>query len=191
MNTLKPNIQYFPQWLDQQQADHLFDQLLLLPWQEEVLHMYGRQVTVPRKVLWYAENQLNYRYAGKDHIGLPLPKSLVDVQHKLAAMGFAFNSCLANLYHHGDDYMGWHSDNEKCLGEHPIIASISLGAARDFHFKHKQTQHVYKMQLQHGDLLMMLGDTQQQWQHCLPKRKRVLDKRINLTFRQMLTDKSW
>jgi len=38
-----------------------------------------------------------------------------------------------------------------------------------------------------GDLLVMGGDCQRHWQHCLPRRKRVTSARINLTFRYIST----
>ena len=39
-----------------------------------------------------------------------------------------------NLYRDGNDSNGWHADNEKELGRNPIIASISFGEERPFHF---------------------------------------------------------
>ena len=37
-----------------------------------------------------------------------------------------FNSCLLNLYHNGDEGMGWHSDDEKPLGKNNTIASFEF-----------------------------------------------------------------
>jgi alkylated DNA repair dioxygenase AlkB len=53
-----------------------------------------------------------------------------------------YNSCLLNLYHDGEEGMGWHADNEKELDLSSGIASISLGATRKFLFKHRQTKLV-------------------------------------------------
>ena len=79
--------------------------------------------------------------------------------------------------------MGWHSDDEPELGTNPVIASISLGAARDFHLRHKARKDLRKsIRLEHGSLLLMRGTTQHCWQHHVPKRARAA-KRINLTFR--------
>ena len=94
-----------------------------------------------------------------------------------------FNSVLANLYRDGHDYMGWHSDNEPELGSEPIIASISLGASRPLQFRHKKSKQKYELELEPGSLLIMHGQTQSTWQHCLPKRRKVTEARINLTFR--------
>ena len=98
-----------------------------------------------------------------------------------------YDACLANFYRNGQDYMGWHSDNEASLGPTPYIASLSLGAARDFIFRHKQNKQRVAVALQHGDLLVMFGHCQRDWQHALPQRKRVTEPRINLTFRQMIS----
>ena len=53
-------------------------------------------------------------------------------------VGIIFTSCLANLYRNGHDSNGWHADNEKELGKRHIIASVTFGAERIFHFKHKK-----------------------------------------------------
>jgi alkylated DNA repair dioxygenase AlkB len=95
-----------------------------------------------------------------------------------------FTSCLANLYRNGQDSNGWHADDEKELGDNPIIASVSFGAERKFHFKHKFDKTLKtKLILKHGSLLVMKGSTQKFWLHQIPKSKREIDQRINLTYR--------
>ena len=96
-----------------------------------------------------------------------------------------FNSCLLNLYHTGAEGMAWHSDGEKELVEHGVIASMSLGSERKFAFKHIRTKETVSISLQSGSLLTMQGQTQDHWQHRLPPTKKVTTARINLTFRQM------
>ena len=74
--------------------------------------------------------------------------------------------------------------DEKELGKNPVIASLSLGAERLFHLKHKSIKTLkHKLTLQNGSLLLMKGDTQHHWLHQIPKTKKLIDKRINLTFR--------
>ena len=96
-----------------------------------------------------------------------------------------FNSCLLNLYHNGNEGMGWHSDDEKPLGKNNTIASLSFGAERKFSFKHKQTKQTVSLVLEHGSLLIMKDSTQSNWLHSLPKSKNITQPRINLTFRTM------
>ena len=97
--------------------------------------------------------------------------------------GIKFNSCLLNLYHNGNEGMGWHSDDEESLGKKNTIASLSFGAERKFSFKHKQTEQIVSLVLEHGSLLIMNGATQTNWLHSLPKSKNITQPRINLTFR--------
>jgi len=101
--------------------------------------------------------------------------------------GCKFNSCLLNFYRSGDDHLSWHSDNEPEYGENPTIASVSFGAARDFLLRKnidKSRRHSFL--LDSGDILMMMGSIQKHWMHCVPKRKRITESRVNLTFRQVL-----
>ncbi|MGB5120416.1 MAG: alpha-ketoglutarate-dependent dioxygenase AlkB, partial [Vibrio fluvialis] len=95
----------------------------------------------------------------------------------------AFNSVLANLYRDGQDSMGWHQDNEPELGQQPVIASLSLGETRRFVLRHLHSKEKLELPLSHGSLLIMAGNTQHFWQHCVPKTVRTLEPRINLTFR--------
>jgi alkylated DNA repair dioxygenase AlkB len=100
-------------------------------------------------------------------------------------VGIKFNSCLLNLYHNGNEGMGWHSDDEESLGKNNTIASLSFGAERKFSFKHKhkQTKQTISLVLEHGSLLIMKDATQSNWLHSLPKSKNITQPRINLTFR--------
>jgi alkylated DNA repair dioxygenase AlkB len=100
---------------------------------------------------------------------------------------YDFNCVLLNLYRDGADSNGWHADNEKELGKHPQIASYSFGAARFFHFKHRSIKEQrYKVELHHGSLLLMEGAMQEHWLHQIPKTKKPLEPRINLTFRRII-----
>ena len=93
---------------------------------------------------------------------------------------------MLNLYHNGNEGMGWHSDDEKSLGKNNTIASLSFGAERNFSFKHKHTKQIVSFGLEHGSLLIMKDTTQTNWLHSLPKSKSVTQPRINLTFRTII-----
>ena len=98
-----------------------------------------------------------------------------------------FTSVLLNLYRDGKDSNGWHADNEKELGQSPVIASVSFGAPRFFHLKHRSIQDArLKILLQSGSLLLMEGDTQEKWLHQIPKTAKPIAPRINLTFRKII-----
>ena len=100
---------------------------------------------------------------------------------------YDYNCVLLNLYRNGADSNGWHADNEKELGKHPQIASFSFGASRFFHFKHRRIKEErHKMELRHGSLLLMEGAMQEHWLHQIPKTKKQMEPRINLTFRKII-----
>ncbi len=65
-----------------------------------------------------------------------------------------------------------------------VIASLSLGAVRKLRFRHRaKSEATRELWLPHGSVLAMRGATQENWQHALPKTRRPVDARINLTFR--------
>jgi alkylated DNA repair dioxygenase AlkB len=92
---------------------------------------------------------------------------------------------LLNYYRDGNDTVGWHADDEPGLGLSPFIASLSVGAERDFQLRFNNDKTVkITMLLTHGSLLVMGGETQGNWQHAIPRRKRIKEPRVNLTFRE-------
>jgi alkylated DNA repair dioxygenase AlkB len=93
---------------------------------------------------------------------------------------------LLNYYRGGADSMGWHADDERELGQNPIIASLSLGAARRFKLRHNTNGQKLDIELPPGSLLIMAGAMQHHWQHALPKTARPTLPRLNLTFRHIL-----
>jgi alkylated DNA repair dioxygenase AlkB len=99
--------------------------------------------------------------------------------------GSNYNACLLNLYHDGEEGMGWHSDDEKEIVPNSSIASLSFGAERKFAIKHKATKEKHSLLLESGSLFEMLGSFQKHWLHSMPKSKKIIAPRINLTFRQM------
>lgn len=177
---------YYPGFLAAEDAAACYQCLKTkLQWRQEKIRMFGREILQPRLQAWYGDSEAQYRYSGLSMQPKPWTPELAQLRQQLEAFtGRPFNSVLANLYRDGQDYMGWHADDEKELGAEPVIASISLGASRSFRFKHRQHQGCSKtLQLHEGDLLLMQGRCQQHWLHCLPKRLRVKTARINLTFR--------
>jgi alkylated DNA repair dioxygenase AlkB len=178
---------YYPYFLADY-ATSLFASLhSTLNWQAEYLTMFGKVIQSPRLMALYGDNGVSYRYSGVEHYSATWTQNLTDINQSIAKIvGQSYNSVLANLYRNGEDSMGWHSDDERELGVNPVVASISLGAERDFILRNKSdTSEKHKFNLANGSLLIMRGQTQQYWQHSLPKRKRCTDPRINLSFRQV------
>ena len=153
-------------------------------WEQPVVRVYGRDHVVPRLTAFMAAEGVNYHYSGVSHRGEGLPDWLYPLLRQVnAACKENFNGCLLNLYRNGNDSMGWHADDEAEIEPNTQIASLSLGATRDFCLKHRHQPLREVLHLQGGDLLIMHPQCQKEWLHALPRRKRVLQPRINLTFR--------
>jgi alkylated DNA repair dioxygenase AlkB len=161
----------------------LFD---TIPWKQDEVVMFGKKIITKRKVAWYADAGIAYAYAGVKKSGLQWTESLLEIKQKVEAItGATYNACLLNLYHEGEEGMGWHRDNEKEIISESSIASLSFGAVRKFAFKHATTNERLDIELAHGSLLDMKGEIQAHWYHSLPKTTRIKQLRINLTFRLM------
>lgn len=149
--------------------------------------MFGRPVAVPRLVSWHGDPGATYLYSGTPHDPLPWTPALAALRGRAsAAAGIAFNSVLANLYRDGRDSMGWHADDEPELGPDPVIASLSLGAARRFRVRARNGGETGEFSLSDGSLLVMEPGVQAAWQHCIPRQAKVTGARINLTFRRIV-----
>ena len=182
-------LRFFPQWLSLPQADALLRAIrATVEWETHRIRMFGRHVDSPRQSSWIGDEGADYTYSGTRFAPRPWPEPLVALRQQLDHdLEHRFNSVLANRYRDGRDYMGWHSDDEAALGIRPIIASISLGATRRFVLKHrKESSRPLQLELPHGSLLVMGGDTQVNYRHALPRTARPVGERINLTFRKIL-----
>ncbi len=180
-----------PNFIAQADADRLFDTLTLnLPWQQKQIRMFGKWINLPRLTCWVGDPGCSYTYSGLTESPLPWTPELLEIRQLLLEQASIIcNSVLANLYRSGQDSMGWHSDDEKELGQQPVIASISLGAERRFDLRHRHDADMkVSLNLPHGSLLVMEGLTQTYWKHQVPKEPatRVTGPRINLTFRTIL-----
>ena len=157
-----------------------------IEWRNDEAVIFGRHIITRRKVAWYGDNPYGYKYSGIMREALPWTADLLALKALTEQLtGVAYNSCLLNLYHDGEEGMAWHSDDEKELAPGGAIASLSFGAERRFLFRHKKTKQIVEQLLAPGSLLVMRGTTQDRWLHCLPKMKRVTRPRVNLTFRTM------
>ena len=175
-----------PAFLSKEQADYLLCYCQnRRDWQQGYIHLFNKTIKEPRQSLFFAEAGQQYRYSGRTLTPQPYDAVLQKLADRLQQQTqLAFNSIFINYYQDGAHYMGWHQDNEPELGEQPNIASLSIGASRRFSFRNKQQPKTKRhFQLQHGDLLVMLGDTQKYWQHALLKDKQCDSARFNFTFR--------
>ena len=190
LNTLKDksdlNISYFPNFLSKVKSDVLYKKLHSdIPWQKYKIKIFGKTYNQPRLTSFHSIGNKNYDYS---QIGIKNNLMTKDLKYLLNQIhektDYRFNSVLLNLYRDGMDSNGWHSDNEPELGNDPKIASITLGGERFFHIKHKKIKNMsYKILLKHGSLLLMGEKSQTEWVHQIPKTKKKIKPRINLTYR--------
>lgn len=176
-------------WLSPVEADAVFASLCSgIAWERHRIRLFGREVDSPRLSCWIGDADAVYRYSGARFEPRPWLPVLSLLRERLSRqLDAPFNSVLANCYRDGNDAMGWHADDEPELGESPIIASLSLGAERLFAFKPRtQAGRPLRLHLPHGSLLVMAGATQRSYRHALPRTRRVIGERLNLTFRQIV-----
>ena len=174
-------------WLKPERARHWQKQLEhQLKWEQPVVQVYGKHHPVPRMTVFLANEGIHYRYSGAIHTGDGWPAWFKPLLHQVnEACETNFNGCLLNWYRHGDDHMGWHADDEPEIDHRAPIASLSLGATRDFQLRHRTTAHLkMSLPLADGDLLVMHPGCQSRWMHSVPQRRKVQSTRINLTFRR-------
>jgi alkylated DNA repair dioxygenase AlkB len=159
-------------------ADELFDALAsTVPWREERMRMYDSTVRVPRLVARYAQGE------ALPHPVLDEARSALN-SHYSEELGQRFVSAGLCLYRDGSDSVAWHGD--RVARESPrdtMVAILSLGATRAFALRPKSGGPGLRLQVGHGDLLVMGGSCQRTWQHAIPKTTRALGARISIQFR--------
>ena len=182
-------LRYYQNFIPADLANKYFKNLLeTIPWQHGDVKVFGKLYSQPRLTSFHSNSSSNYSYSGLTLQPQPMTQTLLELLNQIQMVSHhGFNCVLLNLYRNGADSNGWHADNEKELGKQPIIASYSFAATRFFHFKHRKIKfQKYKMELHHGSLLLMEGEMQEHWLHQIPKTKKFLEPRINLTFRKII-----
>lgn len=170
------------------QANEKLNNLLQsIAWEHDQVRIFGKTHITARKVAWYGAQGRTYQYSGSvkhAHTWTPLLWEIKSQVEEICQT--TYNACLLNLYHDGNEGMGWHADNERSIVQHSSIASLSLGSRRRFDLKHPATGEKRSLDLENGQLINMKGAIQEHWKHALAKSKKVTDLRINLTFRCMI-----
>lgn len=177
---------YYPAFYDAVEADTIFKELLnTVPWQQDQIKVFGKTHPQPRLTALFGDDSKSYSYSNLTMQSHPWSALLHKIKVQIeSATEVHFSTVLLNLYRDGKDSNGWHADNEKELGQNPIIASVSFGAERYFYLKHKSNKNLkQKILLENGSLLIMRGSTQHHWLHQIPKTAKPIAPRINLTFR--------
>ena len=181
-----PQACYLPAFLDEPAANALLAHALAnLDWRRERLTLFGREVTAPRLVAWYGETGTAYRYSGVVRRATPWRGEIRALAARVGeALEWRFNYVLANRYRDGSDMLGWHADDERDLGDEPVIAALSVGAQRSLRLRPRRGGASTAQALGNGSLLVMWGRSQRDYQHCLPRTRKPVGERVSFTFRR-------
>lgn len=157
-----------PGWLSG--ADTLFDELVsAAPWQPHDRWMYDKRVTEPRLTCGWALDEA--------------PAPLAELAVLLSARyGVTFHAIAANYYRDGRDSVAWHGDRVRFALERPLVAIVSLGSRRRFGLRPRGGGPGHWFTMHGGDLLVMGGRCQHEWEHTVPKAVHG-GPRISVTYR--------
>jgi alkylated DNA repair dioxygenase AlkB len=170
-------------WLDDQSwvdvargwlhgADTLLDALIeSVDWQQHRRWMYERMVDDPRLSRWFTTDE------PLPHPALAPVRSALEAKYDVPLGGIGLN-----YYRDGRDSVAPHRDRELRHLDDTLIAIVTLGARRPFLIRPKGGGKSRDISPASGDLLVMGGRTQVNWEHSVPKVKRA-GPRISVTWR--------
>ena len=183
------NIEYVENYFNEDECIYFFKSLKdKIQWNQDYIKMYGKSHPLPRLTAWYGDMNKTYTYSGIPMTPNLWNTELIQIKKKVDQYTkINFNSVLLNYYRSGNDSVSWHSDDEEELGDKPIIGSVSFGGTRKFRLRNKINKKlIHNIDLKNGSLLIMREFTQKYWEHEIPKTKKPVEERINLTFRSIL-----
>lgn len=188
-------VMLYPSFLNKEAADRVFENMqqpdnIGIEYQFELpIFIHGRQCFQRRGVGFFTRTLgvESYKYSGNSGLKTQFTPDIMDsvMQEVNRSIGTEFNAILVNVYRTGRDYVGMHSDDEAALSEGGFVASVSLGASREFLLQNKaDASRKVSCTVNHGDLLVMQGKTQRLWKHGVPVQASCDKMRISLTFRK-------
>lgn len=167
-------------WIDEVQGwapDHaeIFDLLLAeAPWRQRERRMYDRTVLEPRMVTGWSGPTL-----------AELPPRIEEMRQAVSdRYRVEFDSVHVNLYRDGRDGVAWHGDINRKTMTDPLVVTVSLGEHRRFLLRPGTAgAPTRSFRPGGGDLLVMGGACQHDWQHTVPKEPRGAGARMSITMR--------
>ena len=173
-------IEYIDHFYAPEEADSVLRALLAMEMTPEVVRMCGHDIVTKRRSEQYGIDYLYNPAAKKSQDWTPLLRS---IQERIEAVAGPLDSGLVRLYPDGKVGIGWHND----AGKPEVIASLSLGAEREFAFglgTVSKCVEVWRMRLAHGSLLLIPAKTNEALKHWLPQSRLVKEPRVNVTLRR-------
>lgn len=164
-------VDHVPGWLRGDQV--VFDQLsAALHWRQRTVTMYERRLPEPRLTAWWVPSD------GPE----PLPVLAAARALLSGRYGEAFDSIGFNCYRDGSDSVAWHGDRHRHTVIDPVVAIVSTGSPRPFRLRPRGGGPSCVFALGNGDLFVMGGACQHDWEHTVPK-VRLAGPRLSITFR--------
>jgi alkylated DNA repair dioxygenase AlkB len=154
-------------------ADDLMERLAeTVDWQHHRRWMYDRLVDEPRVSRWYGS-------------GDELPDPALDSFRKAVGRHYRvrFGAVGLNYYRDGRDSVAFHSDRELRHLDDTLVAIVTIGSARPFLLRPSGGGKSIDLRPNSGDLLVMGGTCQLQWEHAVPKVSRGAGPRISASIR--------
>jgi alkylated DNA repair dioxygenase AlkB len=177
-------VDYCPGWLSG--SDVVFDDLAgEARWQQRTVKIYDRTLPEPRLTAGWATD------AADDEVPEPLRQMAA---HLAARYAVGFDRIWVNLYRDGSDSVAWHGDRNRLVMTRPLVATVSLGARRRFLLRRRGTSRaLHRLEPGHGDLVVMGGECQAEWEHTVPKTAQRVGARMSVTIRhsQPATGERW
>lgn len=177
-------IKYQKDFLSISESSELYEHLIsTIEWNQSTIKMWGKTINIPRLQTWMSNEGIKASLYLKTE-SLKWDPKIKEIKKRIESiLHCEFDYVLLNYYRDGNDYISYHSDGEAIEQSKGVIASISLGATRRFLLRHNESKEIIEYSLFPGSLLVMDHITQMYWKHSVPKQKKIIHGRINLTFR--------
>jgi|SaaInlStandDraft_4_1057021.scaffolds.fasta_scaffold08581_2 alpha-ketoglutarate-dependent dioxygenase alkB family protein 2 len=160
--------------------------------EESKIKIFGKEIEIPRRQVAYGETGTSYKFSGTTVVAKnwnddnELCKFILKVKNKISQeFDFDPNFVLINRYDNGDQYIGFHSDDEKDLVSDSPIVGVTFGHSRELIFKNNKTNKKKSIVTKHGSIYSINYPTNKYYKHSIPKTKHVNTFRISFTFRKM------
>jgi alkylated DNA repair dioxygenase AlkB len=165
-------VDYCPGWLAG--SDAVFDLLASTArWQQRTVKMWDNVLPEPRLTAGWSTDSTS---------APPLLQQMCELLSARYQVGF--DSVWVNLYRDGRDSVAWHGDRNRHVMERPMVATVSLGARRKFQLRRRGTSTIcHTLMPGVGDLVVMGGECQSEWEHTVPKTAQQVGPRMSVTIR--------
>jgi alkylated DNA repair dioxygenase AlkB len=165
-------VDYCPGWLAG--SDAVFDLLASTArWQQRTVKMWDNILPEPRLTAGWSTDSTS---------APPLLRRMCELLSARYQVGF--DSVWVNLYRDGRDSVAWHGDRNRHVMERPRVATVSLGARRKFQLRRRGTSTIsHTLMPGVGDLVVMGGECQREWEHTVPKTAQQVGPRMSVTIR--------